>query len=156
MLSTNEAITNTCWRIAAGNPLLNQLEHGWCLMGARMIVEYALHWKDMEFYRRFGRARTTQGAEARSDWSWWAADIEKSMKELGFAVNGDAKKPGDLVFNYRAAKPYGHVGIYAGRNLILEVVDPVYRPNSFSRRSICFTPFPDWEPTLVARLPQDS
>lgn len=160
-MDTNERIANTCWQIAGGNTLLDKLAHGFCLQGVRLVIEYALHWPSHDLYRRYLVAGTTgrEGGEAerlaaaRAD--PYASDLEASMKRLGLAIPGEAKQPGDLVFDYERAKPIGHTGIYLGNNLILEVVSPAHRPRSFSRANICLTPYPDWSPTLVARLPQE-
>jgi hypothetical protein len=160
-VDTNDRIVNVCWQVAGGNPLLDDLAHGFCLKGVRLVIEYALHWPSHDLYRRLLVTGTTgrEGDEAerlkaaRAD--PWAADLEASMKQLGLVVSGEAKRPGDLVFDHNKAKPIGHVGLYVGQNLILEVVSPHHRPRSFSRRNICLTPYPEWTPTLVARLPQD-
>lgn len=148
----NEAVAEKAWDVVRGNPLLDGIERGWCLQGARMIVEAAMGWNDKEFYSRYGVKRTTQGGPGRTNWSWWAADIEASMKQLDLAVPAGDRQPGDLIFRYKAAKPYGHVGLYLGRDLVLEVVDPDYRPRSMARGDVSVTPYGYWDPTLIARL----
>jgi hypothetical protein len=161
-MTVNDRIAATAWLVVGGNPLLDKLAHGWCLQGVRLVIEHALHWPSHELYRRYLVAGTTgrEGddaerlAAARTD--PYASDLEASMKRLGLAIPGEAKLPGDLVFDYERAKPIGHTGIYLGNNLVLEVVSPAHRPRSFTRRNICLTPYPDWTPTLVARLPQEA
>jgi hypothetical protein len=160
-VTVNERITNAAWLVVTGNPLLDKLAHGFCLKGVRLVIEYALHWPSHDLYRRLLVTGTTgrEGDEAErlkaAKADPWAADLERSMKQLNLAVPGDAKRPGDLVFDHAKAAPIGHVGLYVGQNLILEVVSPHHRPRSFSRNNICLTPYPEWTPTLVARLPQD-
>lgn len=150
----NELIASRAWDVVRGNPLLDGTERGWCLQAVRRVVEASLGWDDHELYWRYGVARTTQGRADRTDWTWWAADIEAAMKELDLAVPAEHREPGDLVFRYLAARPYGHVAIFLGHDLVLEVIDPAHRPRSMFRGDIAVTPYGYWEPTLVARLTQ--
>lgn len=138
--------------VLEGSPLLDGVRPGWCLMAVRLVVEHALALPAGGFYRGFGVARTERSV-GRTDWSWWASDIEASMKRLGLAVPFAARQPGDLVFSHELAAPIGHVAILATDGAMLEVTDPRRRPTSFVRGSVCLTPWNAWTPTLVARLP---
>lgn len=154
----NEPIVQKGWEIVLGDPLLDGMPHGYCLKAVRVLVEKSLGWEPFQFYEKYGVTRTSGAPPGRQDWSWWASDIEASMKQLGLAVPYDERQPGDLVFNYRAAKPYGHVGLLLERPLVLELVSPEYRPTSMSRSNVCLTRLAGWQPTLIARLavPADS
>lgn len=138
--------------VLEGSPLLDGVRPGWCLMAARLIVERALGLAPGEFYTRYGVARTSRST-GRSDWSWWAADLEASMKRLGAAVPFQDRRAGDLVFSHALAAPIGHVGVLVTPGLIIEVTDPARRPQAFTRGAVCATPWGAWAPTLVARLP---
>jgi hypothetical protein len=127
------------------------VRRGYCLMLVRLIVEGALGWSDGDLYRRFGVARTTRGAATRTDWSWFAADMEASAKRLGWPVPVADRRAGDLVFSHELAAPVGHVAVLLTPSLMLEAADPARRPRAFSRGDLCITPFGAWEPTLVAR-----
>lgn len=130
---------------------------GLCLALVRMIVENGCFGGRWAFYERYLVTRTSQGGSSRSDWSPWAADLEASMKQLGFQVPLAERKPGDLIFNHNAARPYGHVGIYlmspSGRELVLENIRDEYRPHSqHLGRFLSLTPLEHFRRTLLARL----
>lgn len=156
----NEQIVTTLTR-ALSNPGANGLPNkpGLCLAFVRAIVERAYYGGRWMFYSRFLVAGTTRrpGDEAErldaAERDPWAADIEASMKALGLAVPALLRKPGDLVFNHNAAKPYGHVGVLLNRCTIVELIDPDFRPRSVHLPgNISLTPYGDWPVTLVARL----
>lgn len=156
----NEAIRASAYRAARGEIRGLPTAAFYCLKLARLIVEDALFEGRVEFYDRYLVARTTQGHEKRDDWTPWAADAEASMKKLGFAVPFSDRQAGDLVFNYRAARPYGHVGVLIEPNLVLENIRPEYRPRSIhiaGKHFLSLTPLEHFEHTLVARLqPRES
>lgn len=159
MTGESYAATDAGRRVAAvalavleGSTLLDGVRPGWCMMAARLVIERALTLQPGEFYQRYGVARTSRSL-GRTDWSWWAADVEASMKALGAAVPFAARQPGDLVFSHELAAPIGHVGILVTRGSIIEVTDPARRPMAFRRGNVCATPWGAWAPTLVARLP---
>lgn len=145
-------VARTARAVLEGSTLLDGVRPGWCLMGVRLVVEHALKLPAGGFYTAYGAARTERSA-GRVDWSWWAADIEASMKRLGLAVPFAARQPGDLVFSYELAAPIGHVAVLASDGAMLEITDPRRRPTAFARGSVCLTPWGTWTPTLVARLP---
>lgn len=138
--------------VLEGHPLLDGVRPGWCLQAVRLVVEHALKLPPGGFYTRYGVARTERSI-GRTDWSWWASDLEASAKQLGLAVPFAARLPGDLVFSHELAAPIGHVAILATHGAMLEVTDPRRRPTSLTRGAICLTPWDTWSPTLVARLP---
>lgn len=138
--------------VLEGSPLLDGVRPGWCLMAVRLLVEHALGMRPGDFYRAYGVARTERSV-GRTDWTWWASDLEASMKRLGLAIPYAARLPGDLVFSYELAAPIGHVAVLATHGAMLEVTDPRRRPGAMHRGSVCLTPWDSWTPTLVARLP---
>lgn len=156
----NKTIVRSAVDAANGKVLGLPQQPGWCLMTVRLIVEHAFSWPNGGFYDRYLVAGTsTRGGtprerlqEAMKD--KWAADIEASMKKLGFAVPALLRQPGDLVFNYRAAAPIGHVGILLTRDIVLENIRPSYRPQSIilSHGSLALTPYSSQPWTLTARL----
>lgn len=150
---TGRRVADVALAVQEGDTLLDGSRRGWCLQAVRLVVERALGLPPGGFYSRYGVARTT-GAPGRTDPSWWASDLEASMKRLGASVPFAARLPGDLVFSHRLAAPVGHVGILVSRGTILEVTDPRRRPRAFARGDVCLTPWGSWEPTLVARLPE--
>lgn len=126
---------------------------GLCLALVRMVVEAGCFGGRYEFYDRYLVARTTQGGPNRRDWTPWAADLEASMKRLGYAESLANREPGDLIFNFRAAKPYGHVAILVERDLVLENIKDEYRPKSkHLGRYLSLTPLERFPRTLLARL----
>ena len=126
---------------------------GLCLALVRMIVENGCFGGRWALYERYLVTRTSQGGSSRSDWTPWAADLEASMKQLGFQVPLAKRMPGDLIFNHNAAKPYGHVAILVERNLVLENIRDEYRPRSkHLGRHLSLTPLQHFPKTLLARL----
>lgn len=161
-MTPNERITKAAWRA-----VFNQLSGlptrpGWCLQAVRVIVEEARGWPSHELYRRFLVAGTTRRpgaaeerlAAARLD--PWAADLEASAKALGWHVPGVERLPGDLVFNHAAAAPVGHVGVLISRDVVLENIDPDFRPRSvhLGHHSLSLTLYGSLPWTLVARVPE--
>lgn len=161
-MTTNEKIVKAAVAAANGKvPRLPQ-KSGYCLMLARLVVEWALFdGKDGEFYKRFLVAGTSArgGTDAQNlaaaKQDKWASDIERSAKLLGWPVPAILRKPGDLVFNHKAAAPVGHVGILLTRDVVLENIHPSFRPDSIhlSHSSLSITPYASRPWTLVARLP---
>jgi hypothetical protein len=130
-----------------------------CLRLARIIVERAYYKGKEVFYTKYAVARTTQerpvDKNGREDWSWFASDIEASAKELKLGVKYKDRQPGDLVFNWNAAKPYGHVAVLIDTNTVIENVNPSYRKNStVVAPYTCLTRLDDLGYTLIARFPK--
>jgi len=161
-VTPNERITAAAWRA-----VLNQLNGlptrpGWCLQAVRVIVEEALGWPSHELYRRFlvaGTSRRPGGPEQRvaaARLDPWAADMEASAKQLGWQVPGVERQAGDLVFNHAVAAPIGHVGVLISRDVVLENIDPAFRPGSvhLGHHSLSLTPYAALPWTLVARVPE--
>lgn len=157
-------IANRALEIAAGAPLTAggidlHAAHGWCLAVARRTVETALGWPDGGFYQRFGRERVDR-APGPPAAAWWARDLERSMRNLGLAVDPEAAQPGDLVFNWRSAVNrhgvyVGHVGVLTYGELVLENVNPAWRPQALRRRASTnvLTPRQTFEVTTTIRIP---
>lgn len=155
----NDKIVNSLYRAANGKVTIPP-RHGLCLAFVRSVVEDALYGGERLFYQNYLKAGTTKrgGTDAeRLREAWldpWASDIERSMKVLGLGVPAMLRKPGDLVFNYHAAAPIGHVGILLTRDLVVENIHPNYRPLSIhlAHGSLSITPYNTQAWTLVARL----
>ena len=135
---------------------------GWCLAFARRIVEIALEAPDGSFYARWGIERVPRAPGPR-DLSWWARDLERSMRNLGLAVReGEPARDGDLLYNWRAAPNahgvyIGHVGILvdAKAGLVLENVNARYRRFSLTRDAVALTPRDRFPVTTTIRIPDD-
>lgn len=159
MLSTNDKIVASVKAAVAAKVPGVPTRPGLCLQFARVVVEHALKLPSHDFYRRWLVDGTTRRgddpakrlAEARLD--PWASDFERSMKLQGFAVPSLLRRGGDLVFDYRAAEPVGHVGVLLDRNWVVESIDPRYRPDSINLGYLSITPYASRPWTLVARLP---
>jgi hypothetical protein len=156
MPEANIRIANAAWR-AARRELAVPTKPFFCLALCRIIVESALYGGRREFYGRFLKAETSMRTgkhvgNARND--PWAADIEASMKLLNLAVPLAERQAGDLIFNWDAARPYGHVGIFLDRDTIIENIRPEYRRHSISLPSyLALTPLEHFRRSLIARLP---
>lgn len=160
-MTTNDLIVKAAVAAANGSVPGLPTQGGWCLKTTRLIVEWALFDGRAEFYKRWLVAGTTKRGgtdkerlrEARAD--PWAADVERSMKQLGLGVPALLRKPGDLVFNYHAAAPIGHVGILLTRDMVLENIRPDFRKGKsvhLKHGSLSITPYEALPWTLVARL----
>jgi cell wall-associated NlpC family hydrolase len=152
-MTKNTQISKTAWQFARG-VYAGPSKPFYCLRLVRLIVEKAL---GVDFYGMYGVARTSQERPkdewGREDMSWFASDIEASMKRLKLAIHISQRQPGDLIFNYKAATPYGHVGVLIDSNTVLENVDPSFRQNSIIvRPNMCLTPINDIGHTLIARI----
>lgn len=160
-MTSNEKIIASA--LKATNHLIRGIpsKPGWCLKHVRLIVEDALWNGRVQLYsthlvagtsRRPGTPTERQQAAKLDP---WASDLEASVKKLGLAIPFMLRKPGDLIFNHNGAKPYGHVGILITRDLVLENIDPNYRPKSTHlTHSMSVTPVRNHPWTLVARLKQ--
>lgn len=144
---------------------------GNCLVLVRVIIQNAYKISYDEFYAH----RTNPVPRDYDMHIPWARDMERSLRSKWsvrthrIGPTGDpfkyvdwqdpAIKPGDIIFKWdtainRQGDHVGHVGIYIGAGLLVENVDPAYRPNSFrNSRNPTFniTPLGDWAPTTVVR-----
>jgi hypothetical protein len=139
----NGRIVAAAWDVVRGE-LVVETRPMFCLKVVRQIVEHAMRWKPGEFYRRYWTHKVEENRTAEP----WARDLERSLRNRGLA----AKEPqaGDLVFNFRAAWPYGHVGVMLSNSVVLENT-PSNR--GFSRGNIRLVPLKEWgTPTTVIRL----
>lgn len=127
-----------------------------CLAFARIVVEHAYGMRPFEFYERFGVRRTSAAASWRSDWTFWAADIEASLRQLKLGVPYHERRPGDLLFSHRTAAPYGHVGVLLSRELVAESIVSEWRPHSLNVSPfLSVTPISQLDATFLARLPEE-
>lgn len=161
-MTTNEQIVAAAVDAANGKISTLPTRPGYCLAFVRCVVERALWNGQWRLYDKYLIDGTTKRGddpkkrlkEAQED--PWASDMERSMKLLGMAVPALLRKPGDLVFNYHAAAPIGHVGILLSRGLVIENIHPTYRKNSVHLgNSISITPYASLPWTLVARVRPD-
>lgn len=149
----------TAARAVISGRLAVQRKPGYCLMLTRQVVESALGFSDGGFYRRFIVVKADPKHEG-----YWARDAQKSLRAQKFNVRLDALLPGDLLFNDRVSKPYGHVGIYIGAYTYTNsqgrkvTIDGVLE-NTDSRRgvrlggAVAVTPLELWQPTEAFRIP---
>jgi len=150
----NERILDSAYRAVRG-VLTVERRPGYCLRFVRQIVEDALNLAPGDFYRIyvFPHFALREGETPEDIKPYWARGAERAMRSAGLAVPVDRAKPGDLVFSYRASRPYGHVGVLLHGKLVLE--------NTYARRgwkhddmgAIRITPMRQWDPiTTVIRL----
>ena len=156
----NERIRAAAWLAARGRLKNVPREGGSCLQLVRLIVEAALGLRSHELYDRFLVAGTSKrgGSEserlANARANPWAADMEASAKKLDWGIPFHARQAGDLLFNYRALEPYGHVAVLLDRDTVLENVDLAFRPNSIHiGPALALTPVEALPWTLAARVP---
>lgn len=156
---SNQRIAAAAWQAATGHLTGLPQKPGYCLMLVRLVVEHGLSWRDGELYDRHLVAATTRrpGTPAErlkaAQRNKWAADMEASVKQLGWAIPAAERLPGDLVFNHEAAAPVGHVGVLLDHNTVLENIDPAYRPGSIILPNhLALTPYASRPWTLVARV----
>ena len=151
----NEQIRAAAYAAARGE-LLVPSSSGMCLALVRIVVERALWEGRREFYRRYLVAETSMRdgkdkGNALTD--PWANDLAASMKALGYGVELEDRQPGDLIFNWKGAKPYGHVGLLLEHGQVLENIRVSYRPKSIHLgRHLSLTPLELFSYTLIARL----
>lgn len=156
----NERIRAAAWQAARGKLKGVPRKHGFCLQLVRLVVEAALELRSHELYDRLLIVGTTRrpggeaerAAAARQD--AWAADLEASMKRLGAGIPFADRRAGDLLFNYHAAEPFGHVAVLLDRDTVLENVNPAFRPASIHLApALVLTPVEAVPWTLAARIP---
>ncbi|HEX6938712.1 MAG TPA: hypothetical protein VF158_04825 [Longimicrobiales bacterium] len=157
--ATADRIARAAWEAAARRLPGLPREGGFCLKLVRLVVEAALGLPPHGMYERWLVAGTSRrkgsdaerAAAARQD--PWAADLEASMKTLSLGVPFAERRPGDLLFNHRAAEPYGHVAVLLDRDTVLENVELAFRPKSVRLgEALVLTRVSDLPWTLCARL----
>lgn len=145
-------------------------EGGYCLQLVRLVIEDGFGWKPHEFYARYWDKKVRRG-QGDSDLVPWARDLERSLRAADFGVlfppEGERYvpsttilkdgKPGDLLFRWDTAlseggEYIGHVGILMSDGLVLENINPGYRPYSFKNGATALTPVVDFPVTTVVRF----
>ena len=166
-MTINDRIVRSAEKALAGE-LQIPVATGYCLRLVRVIVENAL---GIDFYGTFLTHRVDRAATDDTD--PWARDLERSLRESGHAVIlpddrqryignralREFARPGDLLFRHdvaptKAGTNVGHVGILLAHGLVLENINPRFRPEGFHRRGTSVTPLVFYRTTLVARLPE--
>lgn len=165
MAAHHDRIADVALRTAAGDGVWAggtdlHSASGWCLAYARRVVELAYGWPAGHFYTLWGRERVDR-APGPPAGAWWARDMERSLRNLGYGVPaGQALQPGDLLFYWRAALNQhgvyvGHVGVLTHGDLVAENVSPAYRPHSLRRPGsvLLLTPLSRFAWSTAIRLP---
>jgi cell wall-associated NlpC family hydrolase len=167
-VTSNERIIRSATKALAGELQL-PVATGYCLRLVRIIVEHAL---GINFYATYLTHRVERAPGDDTD--PWARDLERSLREGGHGIitppagaNSryignrtlrELAQPGDLLFRWdvaptKAGTNVGHVGILLAHDLVLENINPRFRPDGFHRRGTSVTPLVHYRTTLVARLP---
>lgn len=140
---------------------------GLCLRLVRLVIEHAL---DIDFYAQYLTHKVERAAG--DDHDPWARDLERSMRHADLAIAEpqpnqryvgmralkELAMPGDLLFRHdvaptKAGTFVGHVGILLHNGLVLENINPRFRPEGFHRRNTAVTPLVYYRVTLAARIP---
>lgn len=165
-MTSNERIVRSAEKALAGE-LQVPVSSGLCLRLVRVIVENAL---GIDFYQQFLTHRVERAPG--DDMDPWARDLERSMREGGHAILTptpgqryvgnrairEFAQPGDLLFRHdvvptAAGTHVGHVGILLHNGVVMENINPRFRPEGFHRRNTALTPLVFFRVTLVARIP---
>ena len=166
MADVNSKIIETIGGFIGGLvPLDEEKEH--CLGFVTSIIDKAIGISVPDFYATYVRER----ADPQEHWAEdgpWARDAEHALRALGMAVSPGDARPGDLFFIWRdAVAPewskreghtvyYGHVGVLLAPGVLIENVNPAYRPHSFHRGNIQVTSLHHWfTPSTVVRFNPD-
>lgn len=156
----NERIRAAAWLAARGKLADLPREDGLCLKLVRVVIEAALQLPDRYVYDNWlvsgssYRPGTDAERQAAAREGPRASDMEASAKRLGWGIPFHARQPGDLLFNFRALPPYGHVAVLLDRDTVLENVNHAFRPNSIHLpHSLALTPVEALPWTLAARVP---
>jgi hypothetical protein len=118
-VTINQKIARSALDVLAGT-LKIETRPWFCLRAVRQIVQAAT---GADFYGRYLVKETSMRegkhvGNSRND--PWAADIESSLRHLGLSVKPEDMRAGDIVCSWKSAKPYGHIGIALGPDLVLE------------------------------------
>ena len=151
----NDHITRAAWDAATGR-IPVPTKPFYCLSLARRIIEHAIFNDEYRFYDTYlttGSSMRIGKHAGKQRQDPWASDLEASMKHLRYTIPVDERQAGDLIFNHKAAQPYGHVGILIDQNTVLENIRNEYRPHSIHLgRYLSLTPLEHFKHTLIARL----
>lgn len=127
--------------LALAGGVAQPTDTGYCLQFVREVVEHALGWPDRAFYRRYWVQRVEENDTSEP----WARDLERSLRDLGYAV--DEPRAGDLVFDF-TYRPVGHVGVMLTNDVVLDVFPVGGVP------TLRVTPVSVWAPTTIIRFPE--
>jgi len=148
-------IVETAYRVLRGS-LRVPTKKGYCLAFVRVVIEQTFNMAPGEFYERWVDPFFTLNKDetlGKDIHPRWARGAERAMRAGGFAIHPTKMKPGDVLFSYKVAKPYGHTAILLPGKLVLE--------NTWANRgwahtdfgAIRLTPLREWDPiTTVVRL----
>ena len=125
--------------LALSGGIAQPAENGYCLQFVREVVEHALGWPDRAFYRLYW----VQRVEENDTDEPWARDMERALRDLGFAV--DTPRAGDLVFDF-TYHPTGHVGVMLTDDMVLDAFPVEGVP------TLRVTPVSVWAPTTIIRM----
>jgi len=166
MANVNPKIMNALDRWAGGIVSLDENKNH-CLGFITSAIENGAGISIAEFYSTYVKWH----ADPVEHWTEdepWARDAEHSLRKLGMGISIHDVEPGDLLFIWRDAEAkewskreghtvyYGHVGILIAPGLLIENVDPAYRPHSFHRGNIQITSLHRWfTPSTVIRFDPD-
>lgn len=164
-MTSSEKIVRSASKALSGELQL-PASSGYCLRLVRLVVEHALN---IDFYGTYLTHKVERAAG--DDHDPWARDLERSMRLSGLAVLEpqpnqryigmralkEHAMPGDLLFRHdvaptRAGTNVGHVGILLHNGLVLENINPRFRPEGFVRRNTAVTPLVYYRVTLAARI----
>lgn len=136
----NERLLSSAQLAAQGT--IGEVLPNQCLRLIRQVVEHAFDLPSHTFYSLYW----THRVEENDTLVPWARDLERSLRAQGYAVY--TVQPGDLVFDYRIAWPYGHVGLVLPDYTVLDVA------TWGSTATLRTVPLSQWgEPTTIIRLP---
>lgn len=156
MLSQNQQIVHSAMLAARGRLAVPD-RPGMCLAFVRIVVEHALWGGRWMLYEKYLTARTSmpraKNTRGELDWTPYASDFEASMKRLNLGVPKSERLPGDIICNWDAARPYGHIGILIDKNLVIENINHRFRPTSLLLHPhMAITPLEDFKWSTIARL----
>lgn len=145
-------IQKVAMKLVLGAPLVLQ-SSGLCLRFVRTVVEETYELPSHALYERLVRQRVDNRSSRDEP---WARDAERSLRERGLAVDLSAARGGDLVFSYKASRPYGHTGVLIEVGGALWVAENTTAARGLrSRGALALTPLAAWdEVTTVIRLPE--
>jgi hypothetical protein len=143
----NKQIVRAAWMVYKTPPSVFEKEPGWCLAFVRHILQSAFPSTPKDpraWLEKYAFARVETPLPNRT---WWARDFERTVSQVGLAVDKKDLQPGDLVFKWDTAKLklskpldvlyqgmpdaqhiyVGHVGILVAEGVVMENINPDFR-----------------------------